>query len=45
MSQINEKYPGTDNEAFTKAQENIKNYMFDEGESARVINIEVEDDE
>lgn len=43
VSQINKKYPGTDNEAFTKAQENIKNYMFDEGESARVLNIEVED--
>mgnify|MGYP003416151359 FL=1 len=39
VSQINKKYPGTDNKAFTKAQENIKNYMFDEGESARVLNI------
>lgn len=45
VSQINKKYPGTDNYAFTKAQENIKNYMFDEGESARVLNIEVEDNE
>lgn len=45
VSQINKKYPGTDNGAFTKAQENIKIYMFDEGESARVLNIEVEDAE
>jgi hypothetical protein len=45
VSQINKKYPGTDNEAFAKAQENIKNYMFDEGESERALNIEVDDDE
>ena len=45
VSQINKKYPGTDNEAFTKAQEKIKNYIFDEGESATALNIEVEDDE
>ena len=45
VSQINKKYPGTDNEAFSKAQKNIKNYMFEEGESARVLNIEVDDDE
>ena len=45
VSQINKKYPGTDNEAFNKAQKNIKNYMFDEGESARALNKEVCDDE
>lgn len=45
VSQINKKYPSTDNEAFAKAQENIKNYMFDEEESARALNIKVDDDE
>ena len=45
VSQINKKYPGTDNNALTKAQENIKNYMFDEGESAMALNIKVEEDE
>ena len=45
VSQINKKCPGTDNGSFTKAQEHIKNYMFDEGESAMVLNVEVENDE
>ena len=37
VSQINKKYPGTDNEAFTKAQENIKNYMFDDLRFSNII--------
>lgn len=42
VSRINKKYPGTDDEAFAKAQKNIKKYMFDKGESARVLNIEID---
>ena len=42
VSRINKKYPGTDDDAFTKAQNNIKKYMFDEDESARILNIEID---
>ena len=42
VSRINKKYPGTDDEAFAKAQKNIKKYLFDKGESARVLNIEID---
>lgn len=41
VSLINKKYPGTDDKAFTKAQKDIKNYMFEKGESAKDLNIEV----
>lgn len=41
VSLINKKYPGTDDKAFKKAQKDIKNYMFEKGESAKDLNIEV----
>jgi len=43
VSKINKEYPGTDSKAFAKAQKNMKNYMFELGESARVLNVEIED--
>lgn len=42
VSQINKKYPGTDDKAFTKAQKNIQHYIFDEGESIKVLNVGIE---
>ena len=44
VSQINKKYPGTDDKAFAKAQKDIKKYMFEEGESARALNVELGED-
>lgn len=45
VSQINKKYPGTDDKAFTKAQKNIQHYIFDEGESIKVLNVGIESKE
>ena len=44
ISRINKEYPGTDKKAFAKARKNIKNYMFELGESAKALNVELEDD-
>ena len=44
VSHINKMYPGTDEKAFTKAQKNINNYMFTDGEAARAFNVEEVDD-
>lgn len=44
VSYINKKYPGTDVEAFAEAQNNIGRYMFEEGESARVLNVDIENE-
>ncbi len=43
VSQINKKYPGTNKKAFTHAQKNIQNYMFDDGESAKALNVDIEE--
>lgn len=43
VSEINKKYPGTDEKAFDKAQNDIKKYMFDKGESARALNVDLGD--
>ena len=45
VSRINKKYPGTDSKAFTEAQKNIQSYMFDEGESSRLLNLGSENEE
>lgn len=42
VSRINKKYPGTDEKSFAKAQKTIKNYIFDYGEAANILNIEEE---
>ena len=39
VSRINKKYPGTDKRSFAEAQKSIGNYMFEEGESARDLNV------
>lgn len=39
VSEINKKYPGTDEESFTKAQADIGKYEFDNGEAETVLNI------
>ena len=44
VSYINKKYPGTDVEAFAEAQKNIGRYMFEEGESVRVLNVDIENE-
>ena len=44
VSRINKMYPGTDNKAFAKAQKNIQKYIFEEGESARVLNVDIDED-
>ncbi len=41
VSRINKKYPGTDNKAFSKARVNLQKYMFDTGESAKTINVDI----
>ncbi|MCR5534559.1 MAG: SLATT domain-containing protein [Bacteroidaceae bacterium] len=45
VSRINKKYPGTDDKAFAVAQKNIQKYMFEEGESAGVLNVDIECEE
>ncbi|MBQ6305879.1 MAG: SLATT domain-containing protein [Bacteroidales bacterium] len=45
VSQINKKYPGTDNKAFAKAKKKLPNYMFENGESAKLLNICENEDE
>ena len=39
VSNINKKYPGTDDRSFKEAQDKIGNYIFEEGEAANAINI------
>ena len=39
VSRINKKYPGTDKRSFVEAQKSKGNYMFEEGESARDLNV------
>lgn len=39
VSRINKEYPGTDEKSFTKAQADIGNYEFTDGEAARVLSI------
>lgn len=39
IGEINKKYPGTDERSFKKAQKNIGNYLFNEGESEKLLNI------
>lgn len=45
VSRINKEYPGTNKKAFNKARKEIKNYMFELGESAKALNVELEEDE
>lgn len=45
ISQINKQYPGTDSKAFSEAQKNLKNYMFEDEESAKLLNLEDIDEE
>lgn len=42
VSKVNREYPGTDEKSFKKAQKNIKNYMYNEGEAAKIINMKME---
>ena len=44
VSRINKMYPGTDNKASAKAQKNIQKYIFEGGESARVLNVDIDED-
>lgn len=39
VSDINKRYPGTDEESFIKAQNDIGKYEFTDGEAAKVLNI------
>ena len=39
-SEVNKKYPGTDEWSFSKAQKEISNYQFEDGESAELFNID-----
>ena len=39
VSKINKKYPGTDEKSFAKAQNNIGNYKFEDGEALRVLHL------
>lgn len=39
VSEINKKYPGTDEKSFKKAQADIGKYEFNDGESEAVLNI------
>ena len=45
VSQINKKYPGTDDKAFATAKKRIQHYAFDEGESIKLLNVGVESKE
>ncbi len=42
VSRINKEYPGTDEKSFTKAQADIGNYKFTDGEAAKVLHIDDE---
>ena len=42
ISRINKEYPGTDEKSFTKAQADIGNYKFADGEAAKVLHIDDE---
>lgn len=42
ISRINKEYPGTDEKSFTKAQADIGNYEFADGEAAKILHIEDE---
>ena len=39
VSDINKRYPGTDEESFLKAQKDVGNYKFNDDEVAKVLNI------
>lgn len=39
---INKKYPGTDEKSFMKAQNNLQNYIFKDGEAARYLHVKEE---
>lgn len=41
VSDINKRYPGTDEKSFIKAQNDIGKYEFTDGEAAKVLNIKV----
>ena len=40
LSQINKKYPGTDDKSFKQAQADIAKYQFEDGEAARIFHVE-----
>ena len=40
VSRINKEYPGTDEKSFKKAQANIGNYEFIDGEASKVLHID-----
>lgn len=40
VSQINKKYPGTDDKSFKQAQADIAKYQFEDGEVARILHVE-----
>ena len=42
VSKVNREYPGTDEKSFKKAQKNIKDYMYNEGEAAKILNMRME---
>ncbi len=39
VSRINKKYPGTDKKSFAEAQKSIDDYIFEDGESAKDLNV------
>ncbi len=39
VSDINKRYPGTDEKSFIKAQNDVEKYEFDDGETAKVLNV------
>ena len=45
LKEIYDRYPGTDEKGFKKAQLEISKYKFDEGESQKLLNINIENDE
>ena len=40
VSQINKKYPGTDDKSFKQAQADIAKYQFEDGEAAGLLHVE-----
>ena len=40
VSDINKKYPGTDDKAFKKAQEKLKDYKFKDGEAVDLMHVD-----
>lgn len=40
VSQINKKYPGTDEKSFEQAQADIGKYQFEDGEAARLLHMD-----